>query len=334
MKLIITESTTKWGETIKDSLKNIHGNLSVDIVRPELVRFGNGEGKCVITDDIRGDDVYILSDPNNYSVKYTGRDGIHCLSPDEHIQDLKRIISALGNKTKSVNIVMPMLYQSRQDKRHGLESLDCAMFLREMEWYGVRQIITFDLHNPAVVNASPFRMNLLNVPMEEQFIKAIKNNKEMNLDKLFVVAPDNGARNRARAIAESLGVKCGFFDKRRNYSTVKDGKNPIMSHVFNGPDDLSGYDVVVVDDMIASGDSLLSTAKALRERKASNVFFFTTFALFTNGVERFKEAHAERLFNRLFTTDLSYIADNCDSLEFIKTIDCAELIAETILENM
>lgn len=332
-KLVATCGTGYMVKKVEKALQSLTGVTDGLIVNAELVRFGNGEGKCVLHGDVRESDVYIFCDPSNYSVTYEMTNGTHFMGPDEHVQDLKRVISAISGRANSINVIMPMMYQSRQDKRHGQESLDCAMFLMEMKWYGVKEILTFDLHNGAVANAIPFGLELEDVSVDEDLILAISNNQRLEKKHLFVVSPDNGARNRARFAADLLNVNYGFFDKRRTYDLVKDGKNPIESHVFNGPESLVDVDVIVVDDMIASGDSLISTATKLKEIGARDIYLATTFSLFTSGIERFIQAKKQGIFTKLYTTNLVYIPEKTKQSDFIKVVDCSKIIAERIMNN-
>ncbi len=324
--------------TVKEVNKYLHDvnepYSNSAIMNAELIRFGNGEGKCVIHDDVsKNDNIYIFCDPGNYSSSYMLRKETHYFGPDEHIQDLKRIISALSGKAKSIRVVMPMMYQSRQDKRIQQESLDCAMFLAEMHWYGVDEIITFSLHNGGVMNVVPFGMDIKNILVDDFLVSNIIKDQGIDKKNLFIVSPDNGARGRAKAIAEMLGVDYGFFDKQRAHNLVRDGKNPIESHVFNGPKSLKGLDIVVIDDMIASGDSLISTAMKLKDLHAANIYMATTFSLFTSGISEFLKANEANTFKKLYTTNLSFVPEKIKQKSFIEVVDCAEVIAKNILTS-
>lgn len=330
LRLIVADNLSSMGPNINVHLNRFYETDENYLVDMDLLRFNNGEGKCIIKDDLTNDDVFILSDPNNYDITYDSFHGKHHMGPDEHMQDIRRIISAIGGRARTLNVIMPLLYQSRQDKRHGNESLDCAMMLRELEWLGVKKLITVDIHNSAVANATPFGMNLTSINVTNEIIENLVKNEEPDKDNLFIVSPDNGARNRAKYVADLFGVDYGFFDKRRNYDVLKDGKNPIEYHEFNGPKDLSGRTVIVVDDMIASGDSLISTATHLRELGAKKIFLVTTFALFTAGPKCFEDAHKKQIFSKLYTTNLSYIPNAIKKQSFINIVDCSKSLAENI----
>lgn len=295
----------------------------------EFIRFNNGEGKCVIKDDVSGCDIFILCDPSNYGIEYDLIGTKHSVGPDEHIQDIKRAISAIGGRAHRINVVMPFLYQGRQDKRKIAESLDCAMLLKELEWYGVKNIITVDAHNISVENAIPFGMSFYNHSMLNQLISKFASS--VQYDKLFVVSPDSGASKKADLCAKKLGIsKVGTFEKRRNYTVVAEGQNPIEYHKFNGPKTLAGYDILLIDDMIASGNSLISSIKRLKELHASKIHLMTTFSLFTSGLQCFIDAHQAKLFDSLFTTNLSYIPTSYQKHRFIHIVDCSKQIAEAI----
>ena len=253
------------------------------------------------------------------------------MMPDEHYQDLKRIISAIGGHASRLTIIMPLLYQSRQDKRSSRESLDCAMALQELERFNISEIVTFDAHNPMVANAIPNKMAFSNGYATSDMILNMLNNESIDIDKLFIVSPDEGARSRAKFLADILGgIKYGNFDKRRDYTKIEDGKNPIVYHEFIGPSDLTGMDIIVVDDMVASGASLIDTAKKLKERGAEHIYLMTTFALFTKGVESFDIAYNEGVFNKLYSTNLTYVPEEYKQLPWFHSVDCSSKIAHII----
>ena len=271
-------------------------------------RFGSGEAKGMFGESIRGKDLFIMVDVCNYSLTYTVNGHINHMSPDDHYQDLKRIISASTGKAHRVNVIMPFLYESRQHKRTKRESLDCAMALEELTAMGVSNILTFDAHDPRVQNAIPLNGFDSFNPLY-QFIKALfKAEPDLKADKdhLMIISPVEGAMQRAVYFSNVLGVDMGMFYKRRDYSTVVNGKNPIVAHEFLG-DDVTGKDVIIVDDMISSGESMLDVAKQLKERNAGRVFVCTTFGLFTDGFDKFDEYYEKGYINKVVTTNLTYL---------------------------
>ena len=276
-------------------------------IKVQNPRFGSGEGKCVITESVRGDDVYILVDVCNYNISYPIGKYTNLMSPDDHYQDLKRVIAAIGGKARRVNVIMPYLYEGRQSKRIGRESLDCATSLHELINMGVENIITFDAHDPQIQNATPLH-GFETVQPSYQFIKALLNHEQgLHIDNehFMIISPDEGATSRAVFLASVLGVDMGMFYKRRDYSTIVNGKNPIVAHEFLG-DSVEGKDVVVIDDMISSGGSMLDVAKQLKERNAKRVFVCTTYGLFTDGLDKFDEYYEKGWLDRVITTNLNY----------------------------
>ena len=270
-------------------------------------RFGTGEGKAVINESVRGTDVFVMVDVMNYSIPYTVSGYTNHMSPDDHFQDLKRIIGACSATAHRVNVVMPFLYESRQHKRNKRESLDCAMALQELVSMGVSNIITFDAHDPRVQNAIPLS-GFDNFMPTYQFLKALlRSVPDLQIDNehLMIISPDEGAMARAVYFSNILGVDMGMFYKRRDYSTVVNGKNPIVAHEFLG-DSVAGKDVIVIDDMISSGESMLDVAKQLKDRNANRVFVCTTFGLFTDGLEKFDEYYEKGYIHKVITTDLNY----------------------------
>ncbi len=270
-------------------------------------RFGTGEGKGQINDSVRGTDLYILVDVCNYSLTYSVCGQINHMSPDNHFQDLKRIISAATGKAKRISVVMPFLYEGRQHKRTKRESLDCSLALQELVDMGVSNIITFDAHDPRVQNSIPLSGFDSFMPTY-QFLKALTDTVEdfaIDNDHLMIIAPDEGAMSRAVYFSGILGVNMGMFYKRRDYSTIVDGKNPIVAHEFLG-DSVKGKDVIIVDDMISSGESILDVAKQIKERGANRVYLCTTFGLFTDGFEKFDEYYEKGYITKLVTTNLNY----------------------------
>ena len=295
-------------------------------------RFGSGEAKCVINKSIRGLDLYILVDVTNWSLTYKLCGHENRMSPDDHYADLKRIIAACNGKARRITVIMPFLYESRQHKRSSRESLDCAVALQELVGMGVDNIITFDAHDPRVQNAIPLNGGFESVRPTYQFIKNIlRNVKDIKIDPehLMVISPDEGATGRAIYLANILGVDMGMFYKRRDYTKIVDGRNPIVAHEFLGQD-LAGKDVIILDDMISSGESMIDTAKELKKRNANRIFVCSTFGLFTNGLASFDKAYEEGLIYRVVTTDLTYQTPELLSREYYINCDMSKYIAYII----
>lgn len=284
-----------------------HGEDESFLAPAECPRFGTGEGKGMLHQSMRGHDVYIFCDPFNYGVTYKMRGQIIPMSPDDHYADLKRIIAAIAGKSRRISIIMPMLYEGRQHKRSGRESLDCALMLQELENMGVSNIITFDAHDPRVQNSIPLCGFDDIRPAYQMLKKLVREVPDICFDKdeLMIISPDEGAMGRCMYYASVLGIDIGMFYKRRDYSKVVNGKNPIVAHEYLGQD-VAGKDVIIVDDMISSGESLLDVARQLKEQGAKRIFNFATFGLFTDGYARFDKAFEEGLLNRVFTTNLIY----------------------------
>lgn len=277
------------------------------LINASVPRFGSGEAKGIIKDSVRGADLYLLVDVCNYSLTYSVGKYTNRMSPDDHFQDLKRIIAAVGGKARRINVIMPFLYESRQHKRTGRESLDCALALQELVKMGVENIITFDAHDPRVQNAIPLH-GFETIQPVYQFIKGLYRaapDIQTDSEHLMIISPDEGAASRAIYMANILGVDMGMFYKRRDYAHVVDGRNPIVAHEFLGSD-LSGKDVVIIDDMISSGDSMIDVARELKKRNAGRIFICATFGLFTSGLEKFDRAYEEGLFHAMLTTNLVY----------------------------
>ncbi|MCI5677258.1 MAG: ribose-phosphate pyrophosphokinase [Clostridia bacterium] len=284
-----------------------HGEDESFLAPAECPRFGTGEGKGMLHQSMRGHDVYIFCDPFNYGVTYKMRGQIIPMSPDDHYADLKRIIAAIAGKSRRISIIMPMLYEGRQHKRSGRESLDCALMLQELENMGVSNIITFDAHDPRVQNSIPLCGFDDIRPAYQMLKKLVREVPDICFDKdeLMIISPDEGAMGRCMYYSSVLGIDIGMFYKRRDYSKVVNGKNPIVAHEYLGQD-VAGKDVIIVDDMISSGESLLDVARQLKEQGAKRIFNFATFGLFTDGYARFDKAFEEGLLNRVFTTNLIY----------------------------
>ncbi|WP_352397124.1 ribose-phosphate pyrophosphokinase [[Clostridium] aminophilum] len=297
----------------------------------ECPRFGSGEAKGQVNESVRGDDIFIMVDVTNYSLTYRINGFTNHMSPDDHFQDLKRIIGASVSTAHRVNVVMPFLYEGRQHKRSGRESLDCAMMLQELVAMGVDNIITFDAHDPRVQNAIPLT-GLDNFMPTYQFIEAIfDREKKLKIDKdhMMVISPDEGAMSRAVYLANNLGVDVGMFYKRRDYSTIVNGKNPIVAHEFLGSS-VEGKTVIIIDDMISSGESMLDTARELKDRKAERVIVATTFGLFTDGLDKFDEFHKKGYFDFLITTNLNYRTPDLLQRDWYVEADMSKFIASII----
>ena len=326
MKLIVLDNIKEVGEEVDKYLQEFnYSNRSyiMDITRD---RFNNGEAKIRIEESIRDKDVFILSDVGNYSITYKMHGMDVPMGPDEHFQDIKRCISALAGYARRTTIITPLLYQSRQDKRKGRESLDCAIGLQELERLGINHIVSFDVHNKAVANAVP------NIPFENFYPTNIiledLVSKE-NINNIIVIGPDSGAMERARYYADMLNCNVGVFSKRRDLTKLVDGKNPIVEHVYLGAD-VKDKTCIVVDDMIASGSSMIEVGERLREMGSSNIFFVSTFSLFTAGIECFEKAYKDKIFDKLYTTNLTYIPSEYKTKEWLEVVNCSKRIAEII----
>ena len=298
------------------------------LIKSQCPRFGSGEAKGLIKESVRGDDLYILVDVCNYSLTYNMFGQTNHMSPDDHYQDLKRIIAAVGGKARRITVIMPFLYESRQHKRSSRESLDCALALQELTSMGVESIITFDAHDPRVQNAIPLK-SFETVMPSYQFIKALLRNVpdlEVDAEHMMVISPDEGAMGRAVYFANVLGLDMGMFYKRRDYTTIVNGRNPIVAHEFLGSD-VEGKDVIILDDMISSGESMLDVATELKKRKAKRIFICSTFGLFTNGLEKFDEAYEQGLIYRVITTNLVYQTEELLSKPYYINADMSKYIA-------
>ena len=297
-------------------------------------RFGTGEAKAVINESVRGTDIYVMVDVMNYSIPYTVSGYTNHMSPDDHFQDLKRIVGACVSTAHRVNVVMPFLYESRQHKRSKRESLDCAMALEELANMGVDNIITFDAHDPRVQNAIPL-IGFDNFMPTYQFVKSLFAHDphiEIDQEHLMIISPDEGAMNRAVYLANNLGVDMGMFYKRRDYSQVIGGRNPIVAHEFLGSS-VEGKTVLIIDDMISSGESVQDVAKELKRRKARKVFICATFGLFTNGLAKFDEYYENGIIDRILTTNLVYQTPDLLSRPYYINVDMSKYIA-LIIDNL
>ena len=304
------------------------------LVNAHVPRFGSGEAKGVIDESVRGMDLYILVDVCNYSLTYSMSGNTNHMSPDDHYQNLKRIIAAVGGKAKRINVIMPFLYESRQHKRSSRESLDCALALQELTHMGVDNIITFDAHDPRVQNAIPLS-GFETVRPTYQFVKGLLDRYDdliIDSDHMMVISPDEGGTSRAIYFANMLGLDMGMFYKRRDYTKIVNGRNPIVAHEFLGSS-VEGKDVLIIDDMISSGESMLDVAKELKSRKARKVFVCATFGLFTNGLQKFDEYYENGLIDRVLTTNLVYQTPELLSRPYYISVDMSKYIA-LIIDNL
>ena len=298
------------------------------IIDAKVPRFGSGEAKGIINESVRGKDIYLMVDVCNYSLTYSLSGHTNHMSPDDHFQNLKRVIAAIGGKARRINVIMPFLYESRQHKRSSRESLDCALALQELVHMGVDNIITFDAHDPRVQNAIPLN-GFETVRPTYQFIKGLLQNvPDLKIDSnhMMAISPDEGATGRAIYLANVLGLDMGMFYKRRDYTRIVDGRNPIVAHEFLGSS-VQGKDVIIIDDMISSGDSILDVAKQLKDRKANRIFAAATFGLFTNGMKKFDEAYEQGIIHGILTTNLIYQTPELLSKPYYINCDLSKYIA-------
>ena len=315
----------------KDSLAFAGYQRDSYILGAKVPRFGSGEAKGIILESVRGTDLYLLVDVANYSLTYSLCGHENHMSPDDHYQNLKRIIAAVGGKARRITVIMPFLYESRQHKRTSRESLDCALALQEMVSMGVDNIITFDAHDPRVQNAIPLH-GFETVQPTYQFIKGLLQNVtglELDSDHMMVISPDEGGMSRAIYMANVIGLDMGMFYKRRDYTKVVNGRNPIVAHEFLGTS-VEGKDMIIIDDMISSGESALEVAAEFKQRKARRVFICSTFGLFTNGLARFDQAYANGTIDRVLTTNLIYQTPDLLSREWYIDCDMSKYIAYII----
>ena len=343
LKIVALDSCKELGQKVNDyivSFRNSATETSPELaelanydfdnylVEASCPRFGSGEAKGMLKESVRGKDLFIMVDVCNHSLTYSVNGYTNRMSPDDHYQDLKRIISAATGKARRINVIMPFLYESRQHKRSKRESLDCALALEELTAMGVSNIITFDAHDPRVANAIPLK-GFDNFMPTYQFMKALLNAEpdlQVDKDHLMIISPDEGAMQRAVYLSNILGVDMGMFYKRRDYSTVVNGKNPIVAHEFLGTD-LNGKNAIIVDDMIASGESMLDVAKQIKARGANRVFVFTTFGLFTEGLAKFDDYYEKGFIDRIVTTNLTYLPEEIFSKPYYTTADMSKFIA-------
>lgn len=346
LKLVVLGSAAELGKKVNDYLvdfrskvNNVYNN---DPAFQEYVedsylakfatpRFNSGEGKAVLEETVRGKDLFILVDVCNHSMTYTMNGFTNHMSPDDHYQDLKRVIAATNGKAHRINVIMPFLYEGRQHRRTGRESLDCAYAFEELTKMGVSNFITFDAHDPRIQNAAPLS-GFDNFTAHYQFTRALlKSEKDLILDKdhIIVISPDEGALDRAIYFSSVIGADTGMFYKRRDYSTIVNGKNPIVAHEFLG-NDIEGKDIIIIDDMISSGDSMIDTSRQLKAMNAKRVFICTTFGLFTNGLAAFDKAYEEGVFDKVITTNLSYRPPELLTKSYYLEADMSKFLASII----
>ncbi len=327
----VDDYIVKWrhedGHAFKDDVVFNGYEKDTYLIDAKVPRFGSGEAKGIIAESVRGRDIYLMVDVCNYSLTYSLTGCINHMSPDDHYQNLKRVIAAIGGKARRINVIMPFLYESRQHKRSSRESLDCALALQELVRMGVDNIITFDAHDPRVQNAIPLS-GFETVRPTYQFVKGLlRTHKDLKIDSdhMMAISPDEGATERAVYLANVLNLDMGMFYKRRDYTKIVDGRNPIVAHEFLGSS-VEGKDVIILDDMISSGDSILDVAKQLKNRKAKRIFAAATFGLFTNGLSKFDKAYEEGLIDGILTSNLIYQTPellkrpyyiNCDMSKYI-----------------
>lgn len=315
----------------KDTLAFAGYEKSTYLINMDFPRFGTGEGKAALNQTVRGYDIYILCDVFNYGVTYKMYGMTVPMSPDEHFANLKRAISAIEGKAKRVSVIMPMLYEGRQHKRSSRESLDCAMMLQELHNMGVENFITFDAHDPRVMNAIPL-CGFESISPAYQMIKAAVNNVDnlkINKDSIMIISPDEGGMSRCIYYSTVLGVELGMFYKRRDFSRIVDGRNPIIAHEFLG-DNVEGKDVIIVDDMISSGESMIEVATKLKELKAARIYIFSAFGLFCNGFDAFDKAFQEGIIDRVFTTNLIYGTPELLSKDWYIRVDMSKYLSYII----
>ena len=346
LKLLVLNSAAELGNEVNNYLVDFRSkvnNVYINdpafqgyaeqnyLFRFDTPRFNSGEGKAVLEETVRGKDLFILVDVCNHSLTYKMNGYTNHMSPDDHYQDLKRVIAATNGKAHRVSVIMPFLYEGRQHRRNGRESLDCAYAFKELTQMGVRNFITFDAHDPRIQNAAPLN-GFDNFTAHYQFTRALlRAEKDLILDKdhIIVISPDEGALDRAIYFSTVIGADTGMFYKRRDYTRIVNGKNPIVAHEFLG-NEIEGKDIIIIDDMISSGDSMIDTARQLKTMKAKRVFICTTFGIFTNGLAAFDRAYEERVFDRVITTNLSYRPPELLTKPYYLEADMSKFLASII----
>lgn len=328
LRLIVLDNFKDVGEKVNKHLQQIYNTKKSFIIPIDEVRFENGEGKIVIKDSIREKDVYILSDMGNYSCTYKMYDFINHKSPDDHFQDLKRVIYAIKGEAENIHVVTPLLYHSRQNKRQSRESLDCAVGLQDLVNLNVKNIVAFDVHDKGMQNAIPLN-SLENFYPTSTILQEFIKNEKIDLDNVLIISPDTGAVDRAKTYADIFRCNVGMFYKSRDLTKVINGKNPIKEHKYIG-ENVKGKTVIVIDDIISSGETMLDVCASLKNLEASKVYLVSTFALFTKGIDKFEKAYKEKLFDKIYSTNLTYINNETNSKEWFVKVDCSSQIAKII----
>lgn len=334
LRLIVMDNFMDFGKKVDEHLKKMRGINDEDfsfIVPVRMSRFASGEAKAEILESIRAKDVFILTDVMNHSCTYKMHGFINHKSPDDHFQDLKRVISAMDGGAESIRVIMPFLYESRQHKRKGRESMDSSMALHELENMDVNSIITFDAHDPNIRNALQ-HCSFDNLYPTYSILKDFIENEKIDFEDLLVVSPDTGAVDRAIYYADMLGTDVGIYHKRRDYSKVVDGKNPIVAHEYMGAN-VKGKHVIIVDDMIASGQSMLDVAEQLKSRGAKNIYLIASFALFSDGkksIDAFNEAYKKKIFTKCYSSNLSYVPNEAKEQKWFYLADCSKYLSKLI----
>lgn len=329
--LIVLKSFEKRGKEVDEYIASFKETPKESyIIEIENPRFSNGEAKVKINESVRNKDIYILADIGNYTCTYNLYGNINHMSPDEHFQDVIRTISAISGKAKSVTVILPLMYASRQHRRKGRESLDCAMALKYLESLGVHNVLTFDVHDPNIQNVMPTKSFDTISPIYSILKKFIKNEyKDIGKDKMIVISPDTGAIERTTMYASVLGLELGLFYKRRDYSIVVDGKNPILQHDYIGSD-VKGKNILIIDDMIASGESVIDIIKQMKEKGCAKVFVITTFAFFTEGTAKFQKLYENGDLTKIYSTNASYLTDEVRNAPWFCEVSLTKFIAKLI----
>jgi ribose-phosphate pyrophosphokinase len=335
--IIALESSKALGSKIDNYLlqrREFLKDASDFLIPVDEIRFSNGEGKIKLGESVRGKDIYILCDVGNYSCTYQMFGFTNHKGPDDHFQDIKRVLSAIGGKARRITVIMPLLYAARQHRRKGRESLDCAIALQELERLGVEDVITFDVHDPTIQNAVPL-ISFDNLYPTYEIVKTFikeETNLLIEKSKMLVISPDTGAMDRAIYYSSVLGLDIGLFYKRRDHSTIVNGKNPIVQHEYMGRN-IEGQNIIIIDDMISSGESIFDIVLELKKRKAEKIYIATTFALFTEGIGKFNEFYEKGLIEKVYSTNLTYIPPEAKNSEWFKEVDMSEFLA-SIIDNL
>ena len=328
--IIILKGFQDRAESLNRELCKATGKEKNYIIEIDNPRFSNGESKVQIKQSVRNKDIFIIADVGNYACTYQMYGHENRLSPDDHYLDIVRTISAIGGKAKRITLIMPLMYSSRQHRRKGRESLDCAMALRYFEYLGVNNIITFDLHDPEMQNTIPTGSFDSIFPISSILKTIIADKKdEISKEQMVVISPDTGAMERSRQYASTLNLDLGMCYKRRDYTKIVNGKNPIIQHEYIGPD-VSGKNILIIDDMLSSGESVVDIARMMKERGCKNIYSVTTFAFFTNGIELFDKLHKEGLISKVYATNASYLNEELKSKDWFVEVDVTDFIAKVI----